>query len=97
MIKIPQTMTRADLLALKEDPQVDWRAECVETLEGDFTISKLSEYREQQGDGDVIITECVGVTEQYEVLIEFRPAVGGKTEISASCISADGNFGFGSM
>lgn len=98
MIKIPQTMSRSDLLALKDDPNVDWRAECVEVLEGDFTISLINEYKEQQGDEEIMITECVGDTEQYEVRIEFRPSIeGGKTEISAHCISAGGDFGFGSM
>jgi len=98
MIKIPQTMTRADLEALKSDPNVNWRAECVEALEGDFTISKINEYQEQQGDEEITITECVGDTELFEVRIEFRPSIeGGKTEISAHCVNVEGNFGFGSM
>jgi hypothetical protein len=98
MIKIPQTMTRAELEAYKDHPEVNWAADCIDSVDGEFIVSKVNEYTEQHGDEEIVITECVGDTEEYEIRIVFRPNVeGGKTDISAHCIAAGGNFGFGSM
>jgi hypothetical protein len=87
----PETIAKADLLALKDEPTLDWYAEAIEAFDSDYTLT----FDEESSTIDVRRYKCT--IDGFDVCVDFAENHSRVLEITATAESTDGSFGFGSL
>lgn len=94
----PTTFTKAEFMALKNDPNCNWGADAIAVIEEDFELTFSGEDPAESGEephGE--FRHYQGKVEGFEMGATIEQLEGDRYYISVEIASEGGTFGFGSF
>lgn len=94
----PAKLTKAEILAMKDDVHCQWGADAILMINGNFElVCTATEVALAGEDGHGAMRHYTGEAEGYEVIVTLEQCEGEGYYVSVDVAAENGSSGFGSM